>query len=85
MRHATIYPIEVHRQLLAVDKLHRACVYLAGQFSNSMTRDEAQANFNARTIFANIQNHILDCAYGLEGVTPKLDSRKVRLVSGEVS
>jgi len=83
MRHAIIYPNEVHRQLLAVDKLHRACVYLAGQFSLTMTQDEAQANVNARTIFANIQNHILDCAYGLEGVSPKVEPRKVRLVRGK--
>lgn len=53
--------------LLALDALHSASVYLKGHFKLTMTRNEAQANLDARAILFNCSNAILN-EFG-EGIT----------------
>lgn len=44
---------------LGLDKLHSAMSYLARQFDNSMPRDRAEANLQARALLWNSANAIL--------------------------
>ncbi len=55
-------------QLKRADKLCHAVRYVAEQFRLSFTREQAQANIEARTILLNAENAVLNEA---EGFIPK--------------
>ena len=61
--------LEMHEGLVAADNLHSAVLHLAREFSVKMTRDEAQANVDARTMLINCQNFIMDSLYNLDGLS----------------
>ena len=71
---------EQHQALMAADKLHSACVYLARQFSVEMAAHEAQANVDARTMLLNCSSEVLDSTYDLEGLTAAGGYIKLRVV-----
>ena len=68
--------------LLALDALHNTSQYIRAQFRLDMTRDEAQANLDARALIFRCQNKILD-EYG-EGV-PRAEIEGALIIDREMS